>query len=48
MLPKIFPLKKKGYIQGKLAIEYGLIEPNQIVNVNGLLMANTLVDSNQN
>ncbi|XP_061190394.1 uncharacterized protein LOC133198299 [Saccostrea echinata] len=33
-----------GYIQGKLGTKYGLVEPKQIVNVNGLLMAKTLVD----
>lgn len=34
----------KGYIQGKLGTDYGLVEPKQIVNVNGLLMAKTLVN----
>jgi hypothetical protein len=32
------------HIQGKLSTEYGSREPKQIVNVNGLLMAKTLID----
>lgn len=32
-----------GYIQRKLGTDYGLVEPKQIINVNGLLMGKTLV-----
>lgn len=34
----------KGYIQGKIGTDYGLVEPKQIVNINGLLMAKSLVN----